>query len=225
MSPKLTLNLGLRYELAMPWYETSNHYSDFILQPGPAYGLLVTAAEAGQYGLRNSFATPDTKNFAPRVGLAYQLTPKTVIRSGFGVFYGRTDENLGISSRPTNNPPYFLRSINTGDQIHTLITLSEGIPANILNPNDVINSNVNSWPIHMPLPYTYEWNLNIQRQLGAGFTGKSAMWAPVRTICTSIRTSISRSRGRALSPPRRALPAVQLRSWLTCRWIARTTTR
>ena len=131
VSQKLTLNLGLRYELAMPWYETANHYSDFILQPGPAYGLLVTAPEASQYGLRNSFATPDTKNFAPRVGLAYQVTPKTVIRTGFGVFFGRTDENLGISARPTNNPPYFLRSINTGDQIHTLITLSEGIPAGI----------------------------------------------------------------------------------------------
>ena len=91
----------------MPWYETSNHYSDFILQPGPAYGLLVTAPEAGQYGLRNSFATPDTKNFAPRAGLAYQLTPKTVIRSGFGVFYGRTDENLGISSA---GPPTIRRT-------------------------------------------------------------------------------------------------------------------
>ncbi len=173
VSPKLTLNLGLRYELAMPWYETSNHYSDFILQPGPAYGQLVTAAEASQYGFRNSFATPDTKGFAPRVGLAYQLTPKTVIRSGFGLFYGRTDENLGISSRPTNNPPYFLRSIATGDQIHTLITLDEGLPAGLLsNPNNVANSNVNSWPISMPLPYTYEWNFNLQRQLGGGFTAQ-----------------------------------------------------
>jgi hypothetical protein len=172
VSPKLTVNVGLRYELAMPWYETSNHYSDFILQPGPAYGQLVTADNAGQYGLRNSFATPDTKNFAPRVGLAYQVTPKTVIRSGFGVFYGRTDENLGISARPTNNPPFFLRSIDTGDQVHTLTTLSAGIPANILDPNNVINSNVNSWPIYMPLPYTYEWNLNIQRQLGSGFTAQ-----------------------------------------------------
>jgi len=171
VSPRLTLNLGLRYELAMPWYETSNKYSDFILQPGPAYGLLVTAADAGQYGFRNSFATPDTKDFAPRVGLAYQISPKTVIRSGFGVFFGRTDENLGISSRPTNNPPFFLRSIATGDQIHTLITLAEGLPAGLLsNPNNVANSNVNSWPIYMPLPYTYEWNLNLQRQLGAGFT-------------------------------------------------------
>ena len=172
VSSKLTLNVGLRYELAMPWYELNNNYSDFILQPGPAYGQLITAPEAGQYGFRNSFATPDTKDFAPRVGAAYQLTPKTVVRSGFGLFYGRTDENLGISSRPTNNPPYFLRSINTGDQIHQLITLSEGIPANILNPNDIVNSNVNSWPIHMPLPYTYEWNLNIQRELGGGFTGQ-----------------------------------------------------
>jgi hypothetical protein len=173
VSSKLTLNLGLRYELAMPWYELNNNYSDFILQPGPAYGQLITAPNASQYGLRNSFATPDTKNFAPRAGLAYQLTSKTVIRSGFGLFYGRTDENLGISSRPTNNPPYFLRSINTGDQIHQLITLSGGIPANILNPNNIVNANVNSWPIHMPLPYTYEWNLNIQRELGGGFTGQA----------------------------------------------------
>jgi hypothetical protein len=172
VSSKLTLNLGLRYELAMPWYELNNDYSDFILQPGPAYGLLITAPEASQYGFRNSFATPDTKNLAPRVGLAYQVDSKTVIRSGFGVFYGRTDENLGISSRPTNNPPYFLRSINTGDQIHQLITLSGGIPSNILNPNDVVNSNVNSWPIYMPLPYTYEWNFNLQRGLGRGFTAQ-----------------------------------------------------
>ena len=170
VSPKLTVNLGLRYELAMPWYEIHNAFSDFILQPGPAYGLLVTAPDASQYGLRNSFATPDTKNFAPRAGLAYQLTPKTVIRSGFGVFYGRTDENLGISSRPTNNPPYFLRSIDTSDQIHTLMTLDGGIPPNLLNPNHVINANVNSWPTYMPLPYTYEWNLNLQQQLAAGFT-------------------------------------------------------
>jgi len=170
VSQKLTLNLGLRYELAMPWYETSNHYSDFILQPGPAYGLLVTAPEASQYGLRNSFATPDTRNFAPRVGLAYQITPKTVIRSGFGVFFGRADENLGISARPTNNPPYFLRSINTGDQIHTLITLSEGIPADILDPGNIVNANVNYWPIYMPLPYTLEWNFNVQRELSKGFT-------------------------------------------------------
>jgi hypothetical protein len=72
VSPKLTVNLGLRYELAMPWYEINNDFSDFILQPGPAFGLLVTAPDASQYGLRNSFATPDTKNFAPRAGLAYQ---------------------------------------------------------------------------------------------------------------------------------------------------------
>ena len=172
VSQKLTLNLGLRYELAMPWYETANHYADLILQPGPAYGMVMTAPEASQYGLRNSFATPDAKNFAPRVGLAYHVTPKTVIRSGFGVFYGRADENLGVSGRPTDNPPYFLRSINMGDQIHTLIRLSEGIPAGILNPDHIVNANVNYWPIYMPLPYTLEWNFNVQRELGRGFTAQ-----------------------------------------------------
>jgi hypothetical protein len=171
VSRKLTLNLGLRYELAMPWYETANDYSDFILRPGPAYGALVTAPEASQYGLRNSFANPDSKNFAPRAGLAYQVMPKTVIRSGFGLFYGRADENLGVSGRPTNNPPYFLRSIDKGDQIHTLITLSEGIPAGILE-GKIMNEGVIYWPIYMPLPYTLEWNFNVQRELGAGFTAQ-----------------------------------------------------
>jgi hypothetical protein len=88
------------------------------------------------------------------------------------VFYGRADENLGVSGRPTDNPPYFLRSINMGDQIHTLIRLSEGIPAGILNPDHIVNANVNYWPIYMPLPYTLEWNFNVQRELGRGFTAQ-----------------------------------------------------
>jgi hypothetical protein len=46
------VNLGLRYELAMPWYEIHNDFSDFILQPGPAYGLLVTAPDASHVRLK-----------------------------------------------------------------------------------------------------------------------------------------------------------------------------
>ena len=58
----------------------------------------------------------DWNNFAPRAGFAFKATKSTVIRSAFGAFYGR-DENLGISRRLTNNPPFFIRTQITGDQI------------------------------------------------------------------------------------------------------------
>ncbi|MFN7992054.1 MAG: TonB-dependent receptor [Bryobacteraceae bacterium] len=173
LTPKLTVNLGLRYELAMPWYETAGHYANLILDAGnPAYGKVITSAQAGQYGYRDSFTAPDARNFAPRVGLAYLLTPKTVVRSGFGVFFGRVDENLGVSARLTNNPPYFLRTDSLADQIHKLITLGGGLPPNVLDPEHLQNLNANSWAVHMPLPYTLAWNLNVQRELGRGFTGQ-----------------------------------------------------
>ncbi len=170
---RLTWNLGLRYELAMPWYETAGRYANFILDPrNAAYGTVVTAAQARHYGYRDSFTEPATRNFAPRVGLAYLVTPRTVIRSGFGVFYGRVDENLGLNARPTNNPPFFERSANFGDQVHKLILLSEGLPPNALDPGHVLNPNVNSWPRQMPLPYTLEWNFNVQQELGHDFTAE-----------------------------------------------------
>ena len=86
VTSRLTVNAGLRYELPMPFYELQNHYSDVILEPGPLYGQLLDASNAGQAGYRNSFTDPNWHNFAPRLGFAYQLKPKTVIRAAAGIF-------------------------------------------------------------------------------------------------------------------------------------------
>lgn len=173
ITPRLTLNLGLRYELPLPFYETANKYANLILEPGSRYGTLLDANNASQAGYRNSFVDPNWHNFAPRVGFAFKLTPKTVIRSAAGIFYGR-DENVPVARRPTNNPPYFILSTYTSDQIDPSIVLSQGFPANALDPANVKNPAVNSYLRHSPTPYVQQWNFNVQRELPAGLVAQVA---------------------------------------------------
>jgi len=150
-TPRLTLNLGLRYELALPFYETRDQYSDLILDPGPLYGTLLDASQASAHGYLRSFVDPDWNNFAPRVGFAYKATQNTVIRGAFGVFYGR-DENIPVARRPTNNPPYFIQKTYTSDQITPNIVLQNGFPPDALAPSNIVNPDVNSYLKNTPLP-------------------------------------------------------------------------
>ncbi|MBV9303814.1 MAG: TonB-dependent receptor [Acidobacteriaceae bacterium] len=95
ISPKLTVNLGLRYEWSTPYTERYNRiqFSDFIgnsgitlpglpLQSGPLLGTTIFATP----GRRN--IPVDRNNFAPRLGFAYAPDSKTVIRGGAGIYYG-----------------------------------------------------------------------------------------------------------------------------------------
>jgi hypothetical protein len=131
------------------------------------------ADNAGAAGYRKSFVDPNYHNFAPRLGLAYQATRKTVIRLAGGVFFGR-DENLAVASRPTNNPPQYVTTTYTTDQIDTNLLLATGFPANALDPNADANPIVNSFVKHSPTPYVQQWNATVQQDLGAGFTFQTA---------------------------------------------------
>jgi hypothetical protein len=171
LTRKLTLNLGLRWEAPLPWYETANQYTDLIVEPGALYGTLLKASDASKYGYRRSFADPNYKNFAPRAGLAYRIDDHTVLRVAGGVFYGR-DENLAVATRPTNNPPQYVSTTFTTDQIDTNLLLSVGFPASTLAK--AINPTVNAFARHMPTPYVQEWNLTLQRELGHGYVLQTA---------------------------------------------------
>ena len=171
VSSRLTVNAGLRYELPLPFYETSDHYANVILEPGELYGTLLNASDAGQYGYRRSFVDPNLHNLAPRLGLAWQADPKTVVRAAGGIFYAR-DENVPVADRPTNNPPYYVLSSYTSDQIDPSIVLATGFPANAIDPSSVKTPSVNSYLKHSPTPYVQQWTLNFQHDFGLGFVGQ-----------------------------------------------------
>lgn len=103
-------------------------------------------------------------NFAPRIGAAYQITPKTVVRGGFGVFYDLGYGNVGYAAFGF---PY---------QINQFISASPPVPFDPSNPalqpppfSTVINSGafLSAVDPNLQLPYTLEWNAAIEQQLGA----------------------------------------------------------
>ena len=173
VTSRLTINAGLRYELPLPFYETNGHYANVITEPGPLFGELIPVQDAAQYGYRKSWVNPNYHDFAPRLGLAYQLDPKTVIRAAAGIFYG-IDENTPFYYRPGNNPPNFILTTYVSDGIDPNIVLSQGFPSTAFDPSKVVRPQVNSFLKHTPTPYVQQWNFNIQREVGAGFVAQVA---------------------------------------------------
>lgn len=182
VSSRLTLNVGVRYEQPQPFVEEYDRQSNFILESGPCHLQLITVADRGRCGLSRALTSTDYNNFAPRIGLAYQASKKTVIRGGFGVFYGR-DENLGIGRRLPNNPPFVTSATFVGDQTNPAFLLKNGFPANALTLSGG-STDVNTYPTEFPIPYVIQWNLNVQRELAGnlvaqvGYTGSEAHKLP-----------------------------------------------
>jgi len=93
VKPKLTINYGLRWDYTSPVTEKENRLATFDL--GTAQWLLVkgdvdapaTLPPGVVFLNRNSITVRNYHNFSPRLGMAYQATPKTVVRAGFGIFF------------------------------------------------------------------------------------------------------------------------------------------
>ena len=129
--PNLTVNLGIRWEYTQPFVELhdnqANFAGDFAVMnqgsgtfyipksqsnyPIPAF-LATDFANDNitiKYTDNRSLVNPDHHEIAPRIGFAYQFTPRAVLRGGFGFFYGG-QENIGLGLNLYNNPPFFLTS-------------------------------------------------------------------------------------------------------------------
>ena len=189
LTPKLTLNLGLRYELFLTVKEKFNNQGTYDLskqilfvpkgvqsqfaQLTPTIAALVPLSATASRGLIN----PDLNNFAPRIGFAYSITPRLILRSGFGIFYG--GEENGPYSNPSQgfNPPFFVTqafnqpcgfsdanpaSVNDCT-IPGLRFLSQGFPASSLtDPN---TPQLFTLDPNLRTPYMTQWHLSTQYQL------------------------------------------------------------
>ncbi len=191
VAPNLTLNLGLRYEVFLPVTERNNQLGTFDLtnpdtptiivpkgqnaQLTPNIASQVQISRTGSAGLINK----DLNNFAPRIGLAYQLESHTVLRSGYGIFYGGQENGPYSNPSPGFNPPFFVTqsfsapcsasSANPASgldcSVPGLSFLANGFPATSLtDPNTPLLFSVDR---KLRTPYMQQWHLSIQRQLPA----------------------------------------------------------
>ena len=127
---KLNLTYGLRYELFPPILSRDNMVSNFSPANG---GSIVTAAANASGWANRALINPDKNDFAPRLGLAYQVTDKMVVRGGYGVFYQHYNR-IGSESLLELNPPFQQDiQLNQGTGSSTpIFQLKNGFPLNAI---------------------------------------------------------------------------------------------
>jgi hypothetical protein len=175
-TPKLTVTAGLRWEVDPPVYEGSNRFSYFDPNaPNPGAGNLPGAVAFAGFGpgFANRRSPEDIwyNGFAPRIGLSYALNSRTVVRSGYGIFYDNgamPGYDGGITQDGYNTYASFGSSL--GGFLPAFV-LSDGVPQNFPLPPQLtptFDNGLNA-PIYRPrnanrLPYAQQWNLTVERE-------------------------------------------------------------
>jgi outer membrane receptor protein involved in Fe transport len=166
-SPKLTLNYGLRWELVFPeGIKEAGTGSLLNLETGELFVGGVADINK-QFNVQTSY-----KAFAPRVGIAYQWTDKTVIRVGYGRSFDIGVFGSIFGHAVTQNPPVLAFQQLDQEDFRTVFNLSQGPPAPVF-PNVPANGriplpdgiNARARPFRMRLPTLDAWNVTVQHQL------------------------------------------------------------
>jgi Carboxypeptidase regulatory-like domain len=177
ITPKLTMNYGLRYEFQDPWTEANNNISNYDVASGNIF-------LAGRAGASASLMQARKNNFSPRLGFAYSIDPKTVVRAGVAIFY--SPENDGREDILTQNYPFARQASYTnwvyygpssGPSAPWQYVLDTGvarsttidIPASgVIDPSTIPNGSLETtYSINpkMKTGTTGSYNLAVQRQL------------------------------------------------------------
>lgn len=220
-SAKLTLNLGLRYDIDLPASEAENRFSmvDPTLPNPGAGGILGAYTYFGVGPGRNGKTRPQNiyfDNFGPRVGFAYSINEKTVLRGGYGIYYEALKEGsfadqdgLGFFNRQTVN-------VTNGGPTQ----IDNGIthlfpPSGPLTPQAQNNQNgIITVPANSGKPADIQtWNLDIQRQIinnllvSVAYVGSKGTDLPALNIIPNQVNPIYLSLGGELTMPATCLAA------------------
>ncbi len=191
-TPNLTLNLGIRYEYTQPINELNGQQANFVpdYAAGTAVYRIPTKAQnrppltpkflaalaadkvSVQYTNNNFLVDPAFTNVSPRIGISYQLG-KTVIRSGYGIFYGGL-ESTGYYPSLSQNFPFQYDSNfpsgnctgpgacpNNGQRLET--GFSDALNAGLAN--FVNQPGFRSYQTNTQTPYSQQFNLSVQRSI------------------------------------------------------------
>jgi hypothetical protein len=232
VSSKLTLNIGLRYEFISEPMERRDAEANFNLATGsldipkgrndPLPANFFTQIPVNRNAPRQ-LVPQDRNNFAPRVGFAYQLNKKTVIRSGYGVFYSSYEAGPLSIPNMGNNPPFYFQSnypaVSFAVLNPTANHLSQGLPLNALQ-NPAAPSLFSLDP-NFRNPYFQHWNFGIQRELGFNTVWDISYAGSKGTKLYEFRNpnqALPTSDPNAPVNPRRPLPFLgsSLTYWCSC---------
>ena len=168
-SRKLTINMGLRYDLYTQPIDHRDRGGLFNAITG-RYTL------PGKDGFSRAIVNGDHNNWAPRFGLAYSATSKLTVRAGFGVFFARREMNQEVTQfggNIPNTPSLVFPSISATGTVTPPVTLSSPLVAQPSDPT------LSAFTAARPLgtlirtadfansvnPYSYQWNFGIQYEL------------------------------------------------------------
>jgi hypothetical protein len=173
VSPKLTLDLGLRHEF---WPAASPCCPGGMVNYDPDENSLLVAG-VGQVPMNNGINTP-YKSFAPRVGFSYRINERTVFRSGYGISYLFRQ----TGSYTTNYPVKQANSYPASNSYSAAGSMAAGFPAPVYLPipedgiirNAPLNEVYYVIPTDFPHPYMQSWNVALQRSVPLGFVLEAA---------------------------------------------------
>lgn len=162
ISPELTLNYGLRYELVQFPLEVDDALSNWDF---PNHTMLFAGKD-----LPRRLLPTDKNNFSPRLGAAYnpKWSPKTVIRGGWAMMYGNFRQYEAALQH--FHPPYVNENFIYNDTPRYSYTLQNLWPAPITDfKNGDLSGTTVNYLNDKAMPLSYQWNINVQRELPSNF--------------------------------------------------------
>lgn len=199
VTPKLTFNLGFRYEIHTPWYEAQDKQVNWDPDTGT---LMLPGQDGNSRSLYNTYN--GIGNFQPRLGIAYQLWSKTVIRAGYSLssFMEGTGQGLRL---PQNPPSSTDTSIDYRALTFPTTTLDQGFGAATLHPQCTIQGLQSAsplcyngavlrvWDPNLRPAASNQWNLFVEHQLTptttiqAGYVGQLTRHLTVAENLSQLR--------------------------------------
>ncbi len=157
LSPRLTVNYGIRYEYQAPDREVENRWGTFE----PALGQSV---QVGTNGVPETIRSAEKDNFAPRVGMVWDITGEgtRALRAGYGIYYTSFVHNIAFSSYA--NTPLGANRVFAASPTTPNISLSDPFPSSF--GTDTITTS--GMERNFPQGKVHRWSVDLQQELGGG---------------------------------------------------------
>jgi hypothetical protein len=160
VTPKLTLNMGLRWEYSTPIWDRDNYWSNF----DPNTNTLVRAKSGSLFD--RTLVNSDHKDFGPRLGAAYSIDSKTSVRAGYGIsytFFNRPGSAIEGINGPLAVFGTFTQTALPGQP--GFLTTQNGFNAGIGTSFNPVTTNNDYIPANSPWPMIQSWVVSIQREV------------------------------------------------------------